>query len=163
MHVIIAGAGLGGPALALSLASHGIKSTIYEVRSLPSDAGGSITLTAGAVRVLSKPIGAFEHLREVGYNYTRMGAYADDGYHFGDVLIGDEGPEGFPALRIMRKDLQKVLIEECEKHDGLVEIKWGAVVKDISETEDGISVTFEDGSSLQGAPFCGMQRLPLTS
>jgi 2-polyprenyl-6-methoxyphenol hydroxylase-like FAD-dependent oxidoreductase len=81
-----------------------------------------------------------------------MGAYAEDGYYFGDVLIGDEDPEGYPALRIMRKDLQKVLLEECGKRRGLIEIKWGAVLKEIRQTEEGVSVEFGDGSSLKGRP-----------
>jgi 2-polyprenyl-6-methoxyphenol hydroxylase-like FAD-dependent oxidoreductase len=76
MHVIIAGAGLGGLALALSLARQNIKSTIYEIRSHPSDAGGSITLTAGAVRVLDNPVGVYDQLRAVAYSYTRMGAHS---------------------------------------------------------------------------------------
>jgi salicylate hydroxylase len=150
MHVIIAGAGLGGLALALSLARQNIKSTIYEIRSHPSDAGGSITLTAGAVRVLDNPVGILDQLRAVAYSYTRMGAHLDDGYRFGDVLIGDEGLGGYPAFRIMRSGLQKVLLEACRKHGDLIEIQWGAKMEGIRGTEDGVSVGLQDGRSVKG-------------
>ena len=150
MHVLIAGAGLGGPALALSLARHGIRSTIYEIRPRPSNAGGSITLASSAIRVLDNPVGVYDTLREVGYTYTRMGAHSDDGYKFGDVMVGETKEGDYPAIRILRTDLQKVLLDACDSQNGLVEIKWNAVVEEIRESEQGVAVTFADDTSVQG-------------
>jgi 2-polyprenyl-6-methoxyphenol hydroxylase-like FAD-dependent oxidoreductase len=149
MHVLIAGAGLGGPALALALARQGIRSTIYEIRERQSNAGGSITLTAGAIKVLDNSIGVYDKLKSAGYTYTRMGAHSEDGYRYGDVIVGDE-KEGYPALRIMRSKLNEILLQQCQKLDGLVDVKWGAVTKAIREDDNGVKVQFENGSSVEG-------------
>lgn len=156
-HILIAGAGLGGTALALALARSGIRSTVYEIRSGPSSAGGSVTLAANALRVLDRPIGVYDKLKQVGYTYTRMGAYLDDGYRYGDIMAGDKGSEEgeqgrYPALRIMRPALQQVLLDMCAEMGGLVDVKWGMEMTGVKEDEDesGVSVTFKDGTKLHG-------------
>lgn len=157
-HVLIAGAGLGGTALALALARSGIRSTVYEIRSGPSSAGGSITLASNALRVLDRPIGVYDKLKQVGYTYTRMGAYLDDGYKYGDIMIGDVGSEAgeegrYPALRIMRTALQQVLLDACaEETKGMVDVKWGVEMQEVKEDEEKstVTVSFTDGTSLTG-------------
>lgn len=149
-HVLIAGAGLSGPALALCLARQGIRSTIFEIRSSPSKSGGSVTLASHAIRALNNPIGVYDKLKEIGYTYSRMGAYSDDGYRFGEILIGDEGEGGYPALRIMRYRLQEVLLEQCTEIGGLVEVLWGKESTKIEETADGVTVSFADGTQITG-------------
>lgn len=148
-HVLIAGAGLSGPALALCLARQGIRSTIFEIRSNPSTAGGSITLASHAIRALDHPIGVYDKLRDAGYSYSRMGAYSDDGYRFGDILTGDVGEGGYPALRILRHRLQGILLESC-KEASLVDVKWGATCTDIHESTSAVTVSFADGTTIQG-------------
>lgn len=149
-HVLIAGAGLSGPALALSLARQGIKSTIFEIRPSPSESGGSITLTSRALSALDNPIGVYNDLKEIGWSYSMMGAYSDEGYRFGEISIGSQTEGGYAALRIMRHRLQKVLLDKCQDSGGMIEILWGKEFTKIEETDDAVRVTFTDGTQIEG-------------
>lgn len=149
-HVLIAGAGMAGPALALSLAHQGIRSTIFEIRSGPSFAGGSLTLASHAIKILDTPIGIYNELKEAGYSYRRMGAYSHDGYRYGDILVGNDNTQGYAALRIMRHKLQKVLLDACTQFDDMVTVKWGVQSVKINESDQAVTVTLSNGSKLEG-------------
>lgn len=148
--ILIIGAGLAGPALALSLARHSIKSTIFEIRPSLSEPGGSITLAANAVRALTL-LGGDEliaRIQAAGFVYTRMTAFLSTGYRYGDLVVGEEGEGGVPAVRIMRTALNKLLLEECEKKG--VDVRWGKKLESIREDDGGVTAVFEDGSIKQG-------------
>lgn len=53
-HTLIVGCGLAGPALALLLAQHGLRSTILEARPEHRTIGGPVMLAPNAVRVLDR-------------------------------------------------------------------------------------------------------------
>ena len=152
-HALIMGAGIGGPAAALSLARRGIKSTIFEIRPTPSTSGGSITLAANALRALTQCAGesVYDKLKNIGYVYEKMAMTGDDGYHYGDLFVGET--DGYPALRIMRNDLHQVLLETCKEVG--VEVLFGKKVKDIEEKENEIELRFEDGHRATGDILIG--------
>jgi 2-polyprenyl-6-methoxyphenol hydroxylase-like FAD-dependent oxidoreductase len=153
-HVLIIGAGLGGPALALALARQGIRSTIFEIRSTRSDNGGSITLAPNALRVLDKAVGVYERVLACGFSYHELQVYLEDGqdrYHLGKSVLGEEFEGGYPLIRIMRPALHKVLVDACEV-EPLVSIVWGTKLQTIQESGDGVTACFEDGSRIQGLP-----------
>ena len=143
-HVLIVGGGLAGPALAVSLARIGIRSTVFEIRQVKGDSGGSITLAPNALRALDKSCGVYNAIRSAGYVYDKLDAYLDDGYKLGELLLGDDE---YPAVRIMRTAIHKVLLDACEA--GGVKIVWGARLTRIEEGE-GVTAHFEDGSSASG-------------
>jgi len=109
-HVLIIGGGLASPCLALSLARHNIRSTIFEICPTRSDSGGSISLGPNTLQVLDRHAGVYDRIRAAGFSYHRFGAYADDGEHFGEIAVGDD--EGYPAVRVMRSTVHKVLVRE---------------------------------------------------
>lgn len=152
-HIIIIGAGLGGPCLALCLARRGISSTIYEIRPSPSLLGGSISLSANALKILDKYCGVYPRLRDTGYSYRQIGVYTDGGEKLGVVQAGDREDKegGYAALRIMRSELQRVLVAACEE-SGRVKVKYGMKVRQggIEEEAFGVRVQFEDGSEDHG-------------
>ena len=149
-HVLIAGAGLSGPALALSLARQGIRSTIFEIRSEPSKAGGSITLTSRALKALDQSTRVFDRLKDVGFSYTQMAAFDDQNYHYGSIVVGNQEVEGYPALRIMRHQLSSTLLDTCSETDKLVTVRWGSDCTKIEESDQGVTVNFKDGTSIHG-------------
>lgn len=147
-HVLIVGGGLAGPCLALSLARHGIRSTIFEIRPELSDSGGSISLGPNALQVLDKYAGVYDRVKSAGYTYYEFGAYFEDGERLGKVNVGQK--DGYPAVRILRTTLHKVLLEAGEAMDGKIQVKYGARFKSIEQGEEGVTVSFEDGSSASG-------------
>lgn len=151
VHVLIVGGGLAGPALALALARKNIRSTIFEIRPSRSDSGGSISLAPNALNALDKGIGVYNQVQSAGFTYHRIGAYADDGYKFGDVRMCDEGGQGsYPLVRLPRPTLHKILVDACAERDGMIKIVWGATLTKIQENQDGVTAFFEDGSSATG-------------
>ena len=149
-HVLIIGGGLAGPCLALSLARHGIRSTIFEIRPERSDSGGSISLGPNALQVLDKYAGVYEQVKAAGFTYHSFGAYTEDGEKLGEIKVGKE--DGYPAVRVMRSTLHQVLLSSAEATDGLFAIKYGARLNGIEQGDKGVTLTFEDGSSATGMP-----------
>lgn len=158
-RVLIVGGGLAGPCLALSLARHGISSVVFELRSHRATQGGSITLMPNALQVLDKYAGVYDRLRAIGYSYSRMSAYAEDGEKFGEIILAKGSPadtdgkseSGYPALRIMRTAVQDALLDAAEASD-LIEVKYGMRISSIQDVagESGVTAHFEDGSSWKG-------------
>jgi NADPH-dependent 2,4-dienoyl-CoA reductase/sulfur reductase-like enzyme len=149
-HVLIIGGGLAGPALAIALARRNIRSSIYELRSEPGDIGGALMLAPNALRVLDKVVGVYESVRSSGYVLQRVTAYASDGMKLGEIRLGEEKEDGYPAVRIRRPTLHRVLLEECARHG--VTIQYGKKLERIEETGDGVTAFFADGTSATGEP-----------
>src|SRR4051812_30122482 len=149
-HVLIVGGGLGGPALALALARKNIRSTVFEIRPNRGDSGGSLSLAPNALNALDKGIGVYDQVRSAGFTYHRIGAYADDGYKFGDIRMCEEGEGNYPLIRIPRPALHKILLDACAERDGVIKVVWGATLTKIQENQDGVTAFFEDGSSATG-------------
>ncbi|KAM0747418.1 FAD/NAD(P)-binding domain-containing protein [Meredithblackwellia eburnea MCA 4105] len=146
-QVLIVGAGLGGPTLALSLARHNIRSTIFEIRGTRSDKGGSLSLTPPGLRVLDHYAGVYDKIAQTGFNYYRMGMYDDGGRKMGDFVGGQEGVKGgYPSVRIMRPDLHSILMDACAEKADLIKVVYGAKLEKIEEEEKGVTAFFEDGS-----------------
>ncbi|ORX39958.1 hypothetical protein BD324DRAFT_648575 [Kockovaella imperatae] len=154
-HVLIMGAGIGGPALALSLARQGIRATVFEIRPSPQQSGGSITLAANALSALSVCGGQeiYPKVKALGYVYERMGMNDDSGYFYGTLQVGDEKKDGFAAVRIMRTELHKLLLEECKARG--VETLFGKKAKEIKQDSKGVNVEFEDGTQVNGDILIG--------
>lgn len=92
-----------------------------------------------------------EKLRAVGYSYDSMALQDDVGYRYGEVYVGEGHlPQGgLQALRIMRGDLRRLLLEECSRRG--IEVEWGIKVRDVKEDEEGVELVLEDGTSISGA------------
>lgn len=150
LQALIVGGGLAGPCMALCLARLNIRSTIFELRSSRQTQGGSITLTPNALQVLDKYVGVYDQIRSRGFVYTRMGAFTDQAEKLGDIQVGYEEAGSYPAVRIMRSEVHDILLDAAEETKGLVEVKYGAKVKDIQEDETGVTASFEDGSTARG-------------
>jgi 2-polyprenyl-6-methoxyphenol hydroxylase-like FAD-dependent oxidoreductase len=144
-HVLIVGAGLAGPCLALSLAQRNIRSTIFELRPGPSTMGGSISLGPNALQVLDRYAGVYDRVSAAGFTYRRFGAYFDDGEKFGDIAVGEEskGEDGYPSVRILRMALHKVLLEAAEE-SGMIDVRFGKRFLSIEEDEEGVTVYFDE-------------------
>lgn len=153
-RVLIVGAGIAGPCLALSLAQHGIRSTLFEVRDSPSAGGASIRLGPNGLQVLDRYVGhgVYERLRADGFTYRRFVAIAENGDKFGEIKVGYDEGEGYPAVRVMRTTLHRILLDAVEEEQkrGMIQIRYGAKVARIEEGGDKVRAHFQDGSSAEG-------------
>ncbi|OLN87168.1 putative oxidoreductase YetM [Colletotrichum chlorophyti] len=146
-EVAVIGGGIAGMALALSLASHSISSTIYEMRSptpQPHHAGGGMMLSPSALRILDS-LSLYAPLLEHAYRFDYV-YYKDRSETTVDRFpLGGASEFGYDAVRIFRQELVDVLARACV--DRGVRIKYGAQAKFVGVVrEDEESVEFELGS-----------------
>ena len=160
-HVLIIGAGLGGPAMALALARNGIGSTLYERRASCQDIGGVLSLAPNAVRVLDKIVGVEQIVRPLGSSFNGFNLCLDTGYtqasHLGS--FGDFKRAGYQGITIKRPVLHQKLVDLCKENE-LVGIEYNKRLTAIEEGTDKVTAIFEDGSKAEGESCPAVETLP---
>ncbi|KAE8537599.1 hypothetical protein D1P53_006307 [Cryptococcus gattii VGV] len=154
-HVLIVGGGIGGPVLAIALARHNIRSTVYEIRPFASNEGGALIISPNALCVLDKTLGMKDDILNAGYQYDNINIYSSDGLWLGAMVNGDEDEWGYRGVRITRTALHSKLLDRCHAMEGMVSIQHGKVCEKVEEGEHGVRVTFADGTYGEGDILIG--------
>ncbi|WP_314219033.1 FAD-dependent monooxygenase [Streptomyces zaehneri] len=139
LSVLISGASVAGPALALNLARYGARVTVVE-RSTDLRAGGFAVDFRGHVhRGILTSMGIWD---EIHARKTRMGrqiVVAEDGSPRVDLpaemMSGD--------VEILRGDLAQIMYERTRDH---VEYVFGDSIAGLTDTAAGVDVTFEENA-----------------
>ncbi|KAG1740168.1 uncharacterized protein EDB91DRAFT_1283001 [Suillus paluster] len=147
-RVIIVGAGIAGPVLAVFLKTRGYDPIIYERLPGPGEGGLGFTLQPNGLRVLSLIPKLLEQIP--GHSPERMiHCSCLDGKE--DILIdNDISPAtmrerfGFPVIGVRRPEFQRLLIDTAEEHG--IEIKWGHHAIAFEQSEDAVEITFTNGA-----------------
>ncbi|WP_328991172.1 FAD-dependent monooxygenase [Kribbella sp. NBC_01245] len=140
MNVLISGAGIAGPALAYWLHRCGIRSTIVELAAEPRPGGQTIDIRGIAKDVVER-MGLLPAIRERQL-HERGFAYVDaDGRRQAEMNVeslGDAGPVA--EIELLRGDLAEILLEATRDD---VEYLYGDSITGLTETADGVLVTFK--------------------
>lgn len=137
--VLIAGAGIVGLTLALTLARHGHQSTLLEAFEAPAEIGAGLQVPPNATRVLAA-LGVLDALQ------TR--AMAPQAVCLGDALSGtilmsmDVRESTSPWLTAHRAHLHGVL-HDAAVAEPLITLRTGVRVQSASQSADGVTVTAE--------------------
>jgi 2-polyprenyl-6-methoxyphenol hydroxylase-like FAD-dependent oxidoreductase len=142
-RVLISGAGIAGPALAILLNKNGFKTTIVERASSLRTAGQQIDVTGPGV----------ELIRYMGVDEAiRARTVGDEGIHFVDG--NDKRIASFPVsssttslvreIEIMRGDMADVFYQATKDQ---TEYIFGDRVTGLSESEEGITASFKNGAN----------------
>ena len=144
-HVLIVGAGLSGPALALAL--HPLKCTILERHQTIQDLGGVIMLAPNAMRVMQS-IQIADKLRDVGYSFDAIHVHTAD--KTGSDYVGGLQTDDhiMKSLSIARPILHKVLVDRCKELG--IEMRYGCKLASIEEGESEVTAVLEQGERLKG-------------
>lgn len=139
MDVLVSGGGLAGLAFAAFLARHDCEPTIVERRSDWGDGGYGIGLWADGQSVLAD-LGCLSTVREAATDPRDVAIRAsDDG-----VLARLAVPEGQSLLlAVHRSELHAALRERVPESW----IRMGTAPTRIEETDGGVAVTFDDGTT----------------
>jgi 2-polyprenyl-6-methoxyphenol hydroxylase-like FAD-dependent oxidoreductase len=143
-EVAIVGAGIGGPALALELLNvPGVKCTIYEMRE-GFEEGQHISLAPNSLRIMEH-IGVLEALRAIGNSYEELHLRNAQGSILATFNNGHEAEYGYKAMRIHRRHVQRILVEQCQAKG--VEIMSNMKLTTIEEPASGskVDLVFENG------------------
>ncbi len=156
MNIVIIGGGIGGMAAAACLLKAGHKVQVYEQAPELGEVGAAVQMSANAVKVLDY-LGLHEHMEAVSvkpkaFEFRRF----DDGEILHTIPLGKTHEElhGSPYYQIHRVDLHKGLLKAVQDLDKDC-IHLGRRAVDFKESADGVSVTFDDGSTVNADLLVG--------
>ncbi|KAK8008186.1 hypothetical protein PG991_010737 [Apiospora marii] len=157
LKIIILGGGIAGLTTALALTKFAPQDAvpqiqIFEIRPVPATIGGAVNLTPNALRMLDH-LGVFDVIRERDYGKDIDELEVFD-IHSTKLAASDfAGPEGkgigdppFKALRITRGDCLKAVLAVLEQKENIT-LTCGKRTVDIRETDDDVTLAFEDGAT----------------
>ena len=105
-HVVIVGAGIGGPALSVALTRAGIESSVYEASDEPrDDAGAFLNLAPNGLSVL-RALGLGSRLDGLGFQNDRLIFHNETGRTLAEVPVG--------GITVMRGAVSRVIREAAE-------------------------------------------------
>lgn len=157
--VLIAGAGIGGLALAIGLARRGLPVRILERRAELSEAGAGIQMGPNATRVLGR-LGVDQALASLCAVPAEIAVHdGATGRRLGAMPLGETIRErhGSPYWVCHRADLQDSLAAAAAAAH--IPIQYGFSVAHWAETPDAIEVISDDGRRETGTALIGADGL----
>jgi 2-polyprenyl-6-methoxyphenol hydroxylase-like FAD-dependent oxidoreductase len=148
MEVIIAGGGIGGLSLALSLHQAGIAVRVYEAVRDPAPLGTGINLQPTAVRELTE-LGLSDALAEVGLATQQLSFFNK----FGQLICSE--PRGllagyrWPQYSIHRGKLQMLLLQTLRERISLENFRSGLRITKFEQRGDRVYARFRDSDGVE--------------
>jgi 2-polyprenyl-6-methoxyphenol hydroxylase-like FAD-dependent oxidoreductase len=157
MTVLIAGGGIGGLALALSLHQIGVKCRVFESVPEIKPLGVGINVLPHACRELIE-LGLLDELDRTGIRTSELAYYSKHGKPIWSEPRGLEAGYKWPQFSIHRGELQDILLRAAIARIGAENVLTGRHVSHWEETANGVRAFFtgrrgenlpsEDGSLL---------------
>ncbi|CUS08897.1 unnamed protein product [Tuber aestivum] len=153
--VIIIGAGIAGPTLALAILKNPLLKEIYEPILLDRQTqdtyaqGAGVVLSSNALHPLIK-LGLEDELWKNSQEIAEMSIYREKRY-LNSMVTPNWSPDigGGTGLRaIERGALMKLLVDQVCSNGG--DIRWGAKVADLVARGDGVEVVIEGDANVFG-------------
>ena len=145
MKVIIAGAGVGGLALALQLHARGIEAELYEQASEVRELGVGINVLPHSIRHLAD-LGLLPALDAAAIRTSELIYATGRGQHILRQPRGIAAGYDVPQFSIHRGRLQGVLHRAVLERLGPRSVTTDRRLTDHGQTEDGVTATFTDAA-----------------
>ena len=153
MKALIVGGGIAGPAAALALQQIGVEPIILEARPRPDGHAGSwFTLAPNGLHAL-EALGARQLATEHGIPSERNVMVGATGRVLGEMSLGVPLDDGTVAVTMKRSRLALALLDESERRG--IEVRYGRRMSSACTDPDGVTVTVDDGSTLQADLLVG--------
>lgn len=143
MTVLIAGGGIGGLTLALSLHQIGIRAKVFESVAELRPLGVGINVLPHAVRELIE-LGLEERLDVYGVRTCELAYFSKRGQPIWSEPRGIEAGYRWPQFSIHRGILQQILLDAVIERLGPDSLLTSHHLKDFAETSDGVEARFID-------------------
>jgi 2-polyprenyl-6-methoxyphenol hydroxylase-like FAD-dependent oxidoreductase len=151
VKVLIAGAGIAGPAAAVALARAGISTEVFEDYPQDAeDAGAFLTLTANGQDAL-RAIGADQPMLDASFPATRLRLFSPAGVLLADAPLGRDHPCPRSITRAALSGLLRAMAEEL----GAVVHYGKRLVIAAIDPDDRVTATFGDGTRATGDLLIG--------
>ncbi len=152
--ILIAGGGVGGLTLALSLHQAGIACRVFEAAPEIRSLGVGINLLSHAMRELTE-LGLLDALRAVAVETREVCFYNRFGQFIHKEPRGKFAGYDWPQLSIHRGDLHEVLLAAVRERLGGGAFVLGKKAVGFTQEADRITLQFEDGTSAPGSAVIG--------
>jgi 2-polyprenyl-6-methoxyphenol hydroxylase-like FAD-dependent oxidoreductase len=143
MTVLIAGGGIGGLTLALSLHQIGIPCRVFESVSALKPLGVGINVLPHAVRELME-LGLHDKLDAAGVRTRELAYFSKAGKPIWSEPRGMEAGYKWPQFSIHRGTLQQILLDTAIERLGADNVLTSHHITGWTETDDGIRADFID-------------------
>jgi 2-polyprenyl-6-methoxyphenol hydroxylase-like FAD-dependent oxidoreductase len=143
MTVLIAGGGIGGLTLALSLHQIGIPCRVFESVPELKPLGVGINVLPHAVRELIE-LGLLDKLETFGVRTKELAYFSKYGKPIWSEPRGLEAGYKWPQFSIHRGILQQILLDAVIERLGSDNLLTSHHLSDFTDTPDGVSATFID-------------------
>src|SRR5690348_6943895 len=150
MTVLIAGAGIGGLTLALSLHQIGVAAKVFESVAELKPLGVGINVLPHAVRELIE-LGLLDELDAAGVRTKELAYFSKHGKPIWSEPRGIEAGFKWPQFSIHRGLLQQILLDAAIERLGRDNILTSHHLRDWSETSDGVRANFIDRAAGKSA------------
>ena len=145
MQVIVAGGGIGGLALALSLHQAGLAVRVYEAVRDPMPLGGGINLQPTAVRELTE-LGLGQELAQIGIATSELKLFNK----LGQLIYGEKRGLGagyhWPQYSVHRGHLQMIMLRAVRDRIGSENVRSGLRLKTFEQGPDRVAARFSSGN-----------------
>ena len=152
--ILIAGGGVGGLTLALSLHQAGIACRVFEAAPEIRSLGVGINLLSHAMRELTE-LGLLDALKAVAVETREVCFYNRFGQFIHKEPRGKFAGYDWPQLSIHRGDLHEVLLAAVRERLGGGAFVLGKKAVGFTQEADRITLQFEDGTSAPGSAVIG--------
>jgi 2-polyprenyl-6-methoxyphenol hydroxylase-like FAD-dependent oxidoreductase len=139
---LIAGGGIGGLTLALSLWQHGVDALVCESSQVQGPVGVGIMLHPMAMRELTA-LGLGDDLRRIGWSITRQNFISAHGQPIWDEASGAVAGYRWPQIAVHRGALQLLLMETARRRLGAKKVRTGLRLCTWRSTETGVIACFQ--------------------
>ncbi|MDB5500725.1 MAG: FAD-dependent monooxygenase [Tardiphaga sp.] len=143
MTVLIAGGGIGGLTLALSLHQIGVPCRVFETVSALKPLGVGINVLPHAVRELIE-LGLLDRLDGIGVRTRELAFFSKHGKPIWSEPRGLEAGYRWPQFSVHRGKLQQILLDAVIERLGPDNVLTSHHLTGWSETPDGIRADFVD-------------------
>jgi 5-methylphenazine-1-carboxylate 1-monooxygenase len=150
MTVLIAGGGIGGLTLALSLHQIGVAAKVFESVSELKPLGVGINVLPHAVRELIE-LGLNDKLDAAGVRTRELAYFSKRGQPIWSEPRGTEAGYKWPQFSIHRGTLQQILLATATERLGAENILTSHHLTGWTETSDGVRAEFIDKATGQSA------------
>ena len=154
MTIIVAGAGIGGLTLALSLHQLGIPVAVFEAVSEIKPLGVGINLLPHAVRELCE-LGLEDRLAEIAIPTQALAYYSRHGRPIWQEPRGREAGYHWPQFSVHRGALQMLLLETVRARLGADAVRFGHHLVEHQEFDEGVIALFRGGDPVMGSVLVG--------
>ena len=146
MHVLIAGAGIGGLTAALSLEQAGIEATVFESVEQIVPLGVGINILPHASRELIA-LGLQDELDRIAIRTRSMKYFSRRGKLAISVPCGEYAGYNWPQYSLHRGELQMLLLETFRQRAGADRVVAGHQLAGFRQDDNSITATFIDPAS----------------